>query len=319
MKFKFLKNENKIALEASSPKQLKANLADVIEKKGVKSCPVSLSIREPKVIICPFTLEKVEAKDIKHHLLSEAGELMSLTPDEITIDFQITRSDPKKIRGFYMCMPKSSLENYLQILDQEKFNTVKITEQFLVSVDSLFQKGKLNGERICFLDFLTKDTVSLFIGNKKECELLRKVRYEDHEEAQKEIIQSLRSASAKNKTKHYDYIYHCGEIEQMDKLTDFLGKTFDTETGEIAFIDHKAALTNEKAYFSLNLLRNYLFSHHHLKYIQMGANILLALCVMISVLMGFQMLKKNIKINKVKEYYQDTEYQYAVKLRDNLK
>jgi len=51
----------------------------------------------------------------------------------------------------------------------------------------------------------------------------------------------------------------------------------------------------------------------------MGANILLALCVMISALMGFQMLKKGINISKVKGYYQDSEYQYAVQLRDNLK
>ena len=319
MKFKFINNDNKIALEASSPKQLNVNLTETIEKKGMKPCAVAVSINEPKVRVCPFALENIAIKDIKHHLISEAVEIMSLTPDEIAIDFQITRSDPKMIRGIYICMPKSNLENYLQIIDQKRFNTVKITEQFLVSVDSLFQQGKLNGERICFLDFLTKDTISLFIGNKQECELLRKVRYEDHEEAQKEIIQSLRSASAKSRIKHYDYIYYQGAIEQMDKLTASLNKTFDAETGEIAFIDHKAALTSEKTYFSLNLLKSYLFSNNHVKYIQMGANILLAVCVMISALMGLQMLKKNADINKVKESYQDSDYQYAVKLRDNLK
>jgi len=319
MKFNFLKDENRIALEAPSPKQLDANLTETIEKKGVKPCAVAVSINEPKVMICPFVLENTAIKDLEHHLLSEAVEIMSLTSDEIAIDFQITRSDSKMIRGIYMCMPKNDLEKYIRVLDQKRFNTVKITEQFLVSVDSLFQQGKLNGERICFLDFLTKDTISLFIGNQQECELLRKVHYEDYEEAQKEIVQSLRSASAKSRTKHYDYIYCHGTIEQMDQLMDSLNKTFDTETEEITFIDCKAALTNKKTYFRLNFLRNYLFSQHYLKYIQMGANILLALCVMISALMGFQMLKKDINISKVKGYYQDSEYQYAVQLRDNLK
>lgn len=316
---KFIKNENKIALEASSVKQLNANLTEAIERKGAKPCAVAVAISDPNVIVCQFEMESTAVKDLEHHLISEVCEIMSLTPDEIALDFQITKSDQKSVQGIYICVPRNIFEEYLSVLDKKSFNVLKVTEQFLVSIDFIFQRGKLNNERICFLDFSIENTIGLFISNKKECELLRKIHFENYEEAYKEVVQSLRSASAKSRVKHYDYIYYHGRFERIDDLTASLQQRFHTEVEELPSIDQKAALTDGRAYFRLNLIRKYNFSQNQVKYIYAGVNIFIALCAMNCALMSLAMIKKNMEISRVKDYYQDKDYQYAVKLSGSLK
>ena len=308
-----------IGLDAASAKEMEANLTEMLRKGGARPRAVVVSISEPKVMICPFQLERDAMKDVEHHLLSEAVEIMSLTPDEIVLDFQVTSADPKMVKGIYMCIPKDLLEQYLNVLDKKFLNPLKITEQFLVNIDRLFQLGKLSGQRICFLDFSAPPTVSLFISSKGECELLRKIRYEDYEEAQREIIQSLRSAIARNSVKHYDHVYYLGGFAQMAGLAASLREIFRTETEGFEAIDRKAALTDGREYFSLNLAKRYNFSPHQMRRIHAVANGALALCLMNVAFWGLQLSKKNGEISRVKAYYQDAEYQYAVKLRDNIR
>jgi hypothetical protein len=308
-----------LALEASSPQELSAHLTEAIRGQGVKPRAAAVSIDEPQVMICPFRLDSGAVRDLEHHLISEAVEIMSLTPDEIVLDFQITSSDQKTVQGLYMCIPKNLFEEYLDVLDRKYCNPVKVTERFLASVDWLYQQGKLQDRRICFLDCVRADAIHVFIGNRGECELLRKIPYGDLDEARKEIIQSLRSASAKSSVKHYDHVYCYGGFDGMENLKSALRGIFHAEIEDLAAVDRKAALIDGRAYFSLNLVRKYNFSPGQLRLIQAGANILIALCVMISALMGLQMIKKNAEVNRVKEYYKNAEYQHAVELRNNLK
>ncbi len=316
---KHMNRIRRLTLEAASPQQLNANLNEVIEKQGVRPCMVAVSISDPRVMICPFQLEGVAAKDIKHHLLSEAVEIMSLTPDAIVLDFEIIKSDEKEVCGIYMYLPKTLFEEYLAVLDKKGFNAIKITARSLVSIDWLFQHNKLNEGRICFLDFSVEGTINLFISNKQECELVRKIRYEYFDEAQKEIVQSLRSASAKSRVKQYDHIYYHGGFDGIDQLISSLNKIFHVKTEDLEGVDQKESLAIDKKFFRLNFLREAKFSSKQVKYIYAGVNIVLALCVMNLALVGLQMVKKNIKINRVKDLYQDAEYTYAVELRNNLK
>ena len=141
-----------------------------------------------------------------------------MASDELEFDFQITKSDKDNIRGIYACISKKVLEDYLLVLDKENLNPVKVTEHFLTRIDSLYQQNILNGARICFLDFSAKNIVNLFISSNKECELLRKIPFENLDDAQTEIIQSLRSASAKSWPKHYDGIYYAGGFKGTEKI-----------------------------------------------------------------------------------------------------
>ena len=344
-----------LPLEASSPAELNTNLTEEIQRNGAHSKPAAVSLDEPKAMVCPFQVEAAAAKDLQHHLLSDAGEILSLTPDEIVLDYQITKSDPKTVAGLYLCMPKGLFEDYLKVLDRKYFNAVKVTERFLASVDWLYQQGKLSEKRVCFLDFSVQGTVSLFISGHGECELLRKIRYEDYEEARKEIIQSLRSASAKSSAKHYDHIYYHGGFDSFDgvqappfkagtkdaaqshpepspalksgacrrgdeinSLAASLKEIFQADIEEVAAIDRKAALTGGKKYFKLNLIRKYNFSENQLKYIYAGVNIVVALCLMNLALTGLQMVKKNLEVSRVKDYYKAEEIQYALELKENL-
>ncbi|MCK5013959.1 MAG: hypothetical protein KAS66_09075 [Candidatus Omnitrophica bacterium] len=313
------KEKNILALEASSPEELDTSLTASLQGEDKAMRPVALSVRGPKIIVRPFHLANVPLKDVGHHLLSEAVELMSMTSDEIEFDFQITKSDQDDMRGIYACMSKKVLEDYLLVLDKENLNPIKITEHFLTCVDSLYQQNILNGARVCFLDFSAKNIVNLFVSSNRECELLRKIPFEGLDEAQAEIVQSLRSASAKSWPKHYDGIYYAGDLEGTDELLEKLEKRFDTNVEKVSTLDAKTALCSENTYFGLNLLKNYIFSALESKYIHMGMNIVLTLCVLNIMVSGARIMMKGRAINKVKSSYQVSEYQYAVDLSRNTK
>ncbi|MCK5082570.1 MAG: hypothetical protein KAR31_06650 [Candidatus Omnitrophica bacterium] len=312
------KEEHIWALEASSPEELNASLI-ASRQEGAGARSVSLSVRGPKVMVRPFHLENVSLKDVGHHLLGEAVELMSVTSDEIEFDFHVTKSDEQKVNGIYTCISKKVLDDYLLVLDKENLNPVKITEHFLMHIESLYQQNMLNGARICFLDFSAKNVVNLFVSSSRECELLRKIPFEDLEEAQSEIVQSLRSASAKTWPKHYDGIYYTGDFQGKDKMMEELKKHFHTDVEEFSALDTKAALCSNNAYYDLNLLKNHIFSSLQRRYIHVGVNVVLALCLLNMMVSGIRIMMKGKAINEIRSSYEASEYQYAVDLGHNVK
>ncbi|MBN1869050.1 MAG: hypothetical protein JW847_00520 [Candidatus Omnitrophica bacterium] len=312
--------EEILFLEASSPEELDKSLMSLSQEGAAgKWRPAALSISGPKVIVRRFHLTDVPPKDVKHYLQSEALELTSLTSDDIELDYKITHTDEHNVKGVYACMPKKDLEEYLMVLDDKELNPLLATEHFLACVNALCQQEKIGQGRVGFLLFSPGKVINLFVSNNRECDLLRKIPYEDFGEAQKEIVQSLRSASAKGWPKHYDIIYYTGPFEDIDALKSAVKKIFKTELEECSVVYNPRAFLSEEGQYSLNLLNKHAFTLRQSRAIRMGMNIVLGLCLLNAAVTGLQLALKGRTIAKIKSSYQASEYQRAVELSKEIK
>ncbi|MCK5178430.1 MAG: hypothetical protein KAR32_02790, partial [Candidatus Omnitrophica bacterium] len=72
-------------------------------------------------------------------------------------------------------------------------------------------------------------------------------------------------------------------------------------------------------YFTVNLLKRYIFSQKEKRMIKIGVNVVLALCALYVLTLGLQMTFKKLTIEKFQKSYSVQDYQQALDLKKKLK
>ncbi len=307
-----------IALEASSPEELSAKLAEIPKAEDPTNRFAILAISGPQVLVRPFEFTGVSIKELKNRLQYEAVELLSLPVEEIEFDFQIFISTPEKISGVFVCVPKKLLRDYLGVLDKVKLIPVKVTATILAVIDSFFQQHKIKEERCCLVDFSSQRIINLAVFNSRQCELLREITYENIDEASLEVVRSLRSSCAKSTAKQFERIYFLGDPTNVGKLISEV-EGFTTEV----LLDNSEGIprnfNTENNYFNLNLIRNYTVSSGERRRIMAAVHYVMMISLALSLLLAVIIKINSILINNIRASYTVNEYERAKNLEKQLK
>ncbi len=306
-----------LAFAASSAEELENKITTSLKENPSKSRLTTLAIGGPQVLICPFNLEKMSSKELLAHLRSEAVGMLSLPLDQIVMDYQILSGEDETVAGIYTCLPKSSLDGYLAVLNNAKLIPVKITTYFLATIDSFFRQHETKNERFCLIDFSKETNINLAIFMDHQCELIRQIPYDDDNEAKNEVIQSLRSACSKSRNKQFDNIYFYGHLTNKENLILEIEKVFNTKTTRYHSMD-VSSLTTQDNFFTINLLKEHAFSLQERRLIFLAVHAVLLIVLLVNIGLGIKLFEINKNITDIKSSYNDSEYSYALSLQEQV-
>ncbi len=313
------KKEILYTLQASSVDELKAALpSDVVTLKSAARF-VALALNSSHVLVCPFQLDDVEKREIKDLLALRAVELLSLPLDAIGLDYQIFESVEGRVRGIFACFPRDILQEYLSVLDEAGYVPIKIVPTIVASMDSFLQKNKGQKGRLCLLDFSKANVIHFAVFSNGQCDFLREVPYEDIDEIEHEVLQSLRCACATSSIKKFDHIYFSGNIPGGSRLMEKVEKVFCKNVTQGLFTDVDTSLRSMDNVLSLNLVKDRTFSLKQRQAIAQAARAVLSICCAMVIILSIKIFAAEITIKNLKSSYKVSDYRHALDLDRRVK
>ncbi|MGE0269532.1 MAG: hypothetical protein AB7S78_13870 [Candidatus Omnitrophota bacterium] len=304
-------NDQIYSISAASPEGLAYKLSELSDDEKSRYRFISLAISGPEVLVQPFNIPGIKVKDIKERLKMVSVELLNLPADQVAFDFQILSATDERVCGLFACAPQSLMDEYMSVVKHTKLQIIKMTAYILASIDAFYQQNEAFTQRFCLLDFTREGYINLAVIHEQRFELLRKVPYENYEEALFEIKQSLRSACAKSSVKQFDHIYFSGTIPEQQRLITEIEQDFNTKT--LYKDDHciKKSFISPESYFSINLVRNASVSLAERKYISLAFQILIGMAVMVCCAGVFRIHSTDRKIQSLSTQGEEATFSYV--------
>lgn len=314
-----IKTKEKLHIaQVSSIEEFSKALPD-ISNNGAATHYVSLALNTSDISVRPFHLDGVEKKEIKNRLIGDAVESLSMPADAIELDYQVFDSSGEQTRGVYVCYPKKLLQEYLSIADQSGYIPVKIIPSILAGIDSFLDQYKDQKGRLCLFDFSEDGTIHFAVFSNGQCDFLREIPYENGDEVEHEVIQSLRCACAISSVKTFDHIYFSGDVPNKDQIFKRIKKLFCEKVTHGFFTNIEASLRRKDNIFAINLITKKTFSLKERKVIQQGMLGGLALCLLIGSVLAVNIFITEGKIKRLESKYTTSDYSYAVDIEKRLK
>jgi hypothetical protein len=304
-------------LQISKPEEL-SNALPGISNNGVATHYVALAVNNPKIMVHPFQLDNVPEKEIKNHLILEAVEFLSLPADAVELDYQVFESSQNKIRGVFVCYPKTLLQDYLSVLDQSGYIPVKIVPSILAGIDAFLVQYKGSKGRICLFDFSQDRMIYFAVFSKGHCDFLRQIPYEEAGEIEHEVIQSLRCACAISSIKKFDHIFFSGNVPHKTELIKRVRHLFCDDVTHGYFTDVEASLRRTQNIIALNLIEKKTFSLRQRQMIKQTIRASFALCYTIIFVLSIMIWKTELDIRHLKSLNHAYDYGYAQSLQRQL-
>lgn len=302
----------------NSPAELKPKFDLLRKNRQLRSRNCAVASINDNMLLRLFNVQNISPKDIKQHLLAEAADLLSLKSEEIDLDYQIFNSDQNKTEGVFICAPKTLVNGFLSELDKEKIIPLQLSDAHLVNVESFLNQHRKINECFCLLDFTREKLIHLSVFANRRCRFLRKVAFENMNEAKVAIDQSLWSALAHSQAKKFDAIYFLGDTPDKEHLIFEIKKNFETKIEFINLINPLIGLGAWNPFFHLNLFRDYTFSLKArtvlLISIYLLIYFLLIQCVFLAIDIHYQELLTNI----LQKAYTYSDYLYGLHLESQL-
>ncbi|HQP09896.1 MAG TPA: hypothetical protein PKV41_00755, partial [Candidatus Omnitrophota bacterium] len=238
--------------------------------------------------------------------------------EEIDYDFQVFHSETNYMTGICAAIPKKLLRRYLDILDKNRLVPQRILPYSSAIVDYYFQKYKDPNTSFCVVDFSKKYMISLGIFKGHCCELMRTIPYENLRDAKPEIVESLKNTCLMTDVKKLDHIYFAGILEDKMDIIREVEEAFQARVERDHSIDIVTALSMDDYYFNINFAAGYVFSPSERMRAMHLTNLILILCVLFNIYLGFKLFNKSMKLRDLNASYTLTEYDYAKNLKKEL-
>ncbi len=311
--------ENIVCLEAASPKELAELLKGLPKDKAGKSRFVSLNVYGPQILVRQFDLPRLNPAELKNALRLEAVELLHLKPQEIEFDYQILSSSKDKINGIFVALPKKLLEEYASCCDKAQLMLSSVTASSISAVNSFFCKNKAIGGTFSLLVFSERNHIYLSVFDNRLCVLLREIYYENLNQAEQEVINSLKYSCARSVNKQLDTIYCSGEVSDKDELIARLEKVLDVSVQKGDFTGKVSCAPWQEGFFKINLMKRYCLTINERIILLKAENLALALCLFLCVALGVKVIKDRLSIRQARSSFTLSDYDYAKKLLEKIK
>lgn len=244
--------KNLLHIEANTPEEVGQAVESVQDKSGARYA--ALSIAGPKVIIQQFNLPHSALKGLKRALQLEAAGLLSLAPDDIALDYQITESNKEKIKGFFLAAPLTLIEEYCAAVSLANLIPVSMSVHILRLLNAfLANDASLKSQSFSLLYFNKRHKIHLVVFTNGNCELIREILFDNADEARQGIVSSLRYALGKGAGKDRRQVYCAGDTENNKALILEIEGECNCKAQLVEPLDIES--TFDKNYIGINLLK----------------------------------------------------------------
>lgn len=309
-------DKNLLYIEANTPEEVEQALEAVQDKKGARYA--ALSIAGPKVIIQQFNVPRLALKGLKRTLQLEAAGLLSLAPDDVSLDYHIAESTKDKLKGFFLAAPLELVQDYCAHLSQARLIPVAVSVHILRVLDSVMAKdASFKTKSFSLVYFNKRHNINLVVFANGNCELIREILFDNSEEAKRGIISSIRYASGKASSKERKEIYCTGDIENNKSLISELEEELNCKIGRIESLE--VSDNSCKNCIGINLIKEQSLALDLRQWIWFGLNSLLVvaffLCAWpVNKLIKTEALKKNLSAS-----LKAGDYERAKSLQEKIK
>ncbi|MDD5729686.1 MAG: hypothetical protein PHN57_00960 [Candidatus Omnitrophica bacterium] len=308
-----IEKENCLSLEIESGEELKNSLLELSKKEP--ACRfLALNLYGGRVLVRQFELPKLNAQDIMNALRLESVELLHIPQEEVVLDYQILSTEQNKIKGVFIAAPKGLILEYISCCDRVGFSPVKITASIITVLEAFFQKKGVNKETFCLLNFYASGRLHLIVFEKNDCMLLREINYENPQEVEHEVINSLRYCCARSVFKEFNEIYVSGDLSESGFLVERVQKEFEVNVQHVDSSSALPVITEQSNKFKMNLLKNYVVSLPARNRILQAGYLIAAVCFLASIILGSLFISQNKNIKELRSSFTTADYNYAKQL-----
>ncbi|MBM3243596.1 MAG: hypothetical protein FJZ12_02010 [Candidatus Omnitrophica bacterium] len=308
-------DQQTLILDSISLEDLDKELTEMVKIEGGF---IILNISNPKLIVRQVEMPSLFAREMESALKLEAAELLSLTQSEVALEYKILDSQPDKTNVVFIALPKQELKKYYSGLVKVKAIPLSITAKILSSIDVFLKENTPEGKSFLLLDFSGKDKVYLALFNSGVCEHLREIDYENIQEAQTEISQSIRYALSKSANKDTHELFFTGSTEDKADLIAKLETEFSIKGKVIKLAPEVSDASVTSGYFGLNLIKKYSASIAERKKIHKGLNVAIGVFAFIFIFGLINFIKVGSQIRSLKKDYDPSKRisEYSQKIKD---
>ena len=307
-------------LQIKSPDELDKALRDISVKiNGSGLNAVTLNLYGSQILVRNFELPALSAKEVKGALRLEAAEIFSLMPDDIEIDYQVIYSVKKKIKGVFIAIPKKIFNAYIDRIIKAKLVPAKITANVIYRINYFLYKNKIENRNFCIIDFYKDGIINLAVfDNKGKCELLREFQYENIDDAEREIMYSLKYASGKSTSKGLYDVWALGQVNNKETLVANLKQALNTEIKPYDIDAHLNGSLSE-GFFNIDLVRNNVFFLSARKRALQLFNAVLAVGLLFLLVFCIRLVNQHLLIKKLSSSFTASQYSQAAGLQEKIK
>jgi len=276
-----------VSLDVGSPKELNRELDRLLKHHTAGSRFLVLNIHGPKVLARMFELPKTIAqRELRQVLLLEAVELLRLTPGEVELDYQVLYSTADKMKGLLVTAPKKVIDEYIACCDKKGFMPIKITTGILSVAEALIYKNALHKKSFCVVNFPEPNYLQVVTFDTGRCVLLRDIYYDDVNEAEQELGDSLKYSFSKSGSKRLERVYLSGDIADNEELVSRLEKELEVKTESVDGLDLTQSATLADNLCRINLGKRYAVSFVLRKRLLHAANLAIAVFALLCLLLS---------------------------------
>jgi hypothetical protein len=280
---------------------------------------IAISSTDPNISVCPFHLPNAPYPKLAALLKEEANQLLSIKDVDIELDFQVFNRRNGMVDGLFVCMPRKILEEYIRICDRAKLIPIHFTAGILTAIGASFEKHKEETDNFCILEFTKDMYVNLAVFCNKKCEFIRRMKNDNPDEVRRDVLQSIRSASAKSELKGIPKIFIGGETKNQKALVSAIVNDTNAQLKEAGDNDQApGAIDFRQNYFLVNLARNYSFSLPRRKQFMLASHIILGVLGLFLLIGLGRLLWIQVNIAKLKSSFSAADLNHARELKAQL-
>ncbi len=312
-------HEQLLHFEVVSPLDLTDGLRLVPAAQGGVTRFAELRLYGADILVRQFELPRSSLSALGNVLRLECAEVLSTEPDEIELDYCVLQTQAENIKGLYIAISRRILREYLSSFDGSDIIPAKMTGQIISRATDYLRAHKIQSSSFCLLDFFKTNLVNLTVFIDGRCELLRVINYDTENEAEQKINDSIRYIFGRSSSKKLYQVYISGDVSGREGFISRLREKIgvDTEADDSAERGLNAFYMN--AFLKLNLLKKHYVGLTLRNRILQAEKFTLAICIVIGLFLGAQILKKGILINKLKSSFSQTDYKRALSLAEKIR
>lgn len=304
-------------LEIMSPAELDNTLSSITQGSNHTDHQVALNLFGPQILVRQFDLPPLTKREIKNAIKLEATEVFSLLPEEIEIDYQILDSSKDKIKGVFTAIPKTLLNDYISRIDKAKLTPLKLSANILSRINYFLKENAIENKNVCLIDFYKANIINIAIFDNKECRLLREINYENLNDAEREIMYSLKYTSGRSANKQFDAIYLLGDSTGKDDIIANLKQELNTEVKNYS-IDSQLNDGLTELFFNIDLINGNRISPSLRRKLLFASNSVLIISLLLFLFFSIITNLQNKEIKNLSASYKPSDYGYAKGLQQKL-
>jgi hypothetical protein len=303
---------------SSSPEDLAQQLKSLGRNSSALKGHICLALEDARCHIRNFDLQKMSMHMLSQHVAFEAVDLLGRPLPEVVLDLQVCGSNDLTTNGYYACMPKTVMNEYLFVLQKHNLSADSVTLTALLRLNALALLQPATKGRFVCVDFSQPQHAYISIFDERCCELIRKFPYENEKQPLQEVIRSLQSVCAQSSSKKFDRVYLCGNIPDQSQFVQTLKNRFEVDI-VIQNIDLPSVDDSLKHHFcSLNLLRSSQLSQSMKAWVCGVLQATVGLSVLAVVVLGILGTYNTHTIRSLKTSFSAADYQRALIVKQRM-